>query len=120
SLDNWETTDSLRQFRKKERIHFFKEFRQYCSSIAPAKPIMLATNSMQVPMGADAYPGLLQYLDVLCPFGFARMPENDLTGKEAADLLQSFCDAAGAHLWFDLEAFLFNPDTSLYPRDMEG
>jgi hypothetical protein len=120
SLDNWETTDSLRQFRKKEMIHFFKEFRQYCSSIAPAKPIMLATNSMQVPMGADAYPGLLQYLDVLCPFGFARMPENDLTGKEAADLLQSFCDAAGAHLWFDLEAFLFNPDTSLYPRDMEG
>ena len=62
---------------------------------------------------------LLQNLDILCPFGFARMPKGDLTGKEAADILQNFCDDAGAHLWFDLEAFLFNPDNSLYPRPIE-
>lgn len=120
SLDNWETTDSMRQFRKNEMIHFFREFKKFCKSIAPAKPIMLATNSMEVPKGADAYPELLKYLDVLCPFGFARMPENDLTGEKAAELLQKFCDEAGTHLWFDLEAFLFNPDTSLYPRDLPG
>ena len=47
------------------------------------------------------------------------MPESDITGKEAADILQSYCDDAGAHLWFDLEAFLFNPDMSLYPKPME-
>lgn len=47
------------------------------------------------------------------------MPKGDLTGKEAADILQNFCDDAGAHLWFDLEAFLFNPDNSLYPRPIE-
>lgn len=80
---------------------------------------MLATNSMGVLDGADAYPALLQNLDILCPFGFARMPKGDLTGKEAADILQNFCDDAGAHLWFDLEAFLFNPDNSLYPRPIE-
>ena len=80
---------------------------------------MLATNSMDVPTGLDTYPDMLQNLDILCPFGFARMPEGDLTGKEAADLLQKLCDEAGSHLWFDLEAFLFNPDMSLYPRPLE-
>lgn len=105
--------------RKNEIVNFFREFKAYCNDIAPAKPIMLATNSMQVPQGLDTYPALLQNLDILCPFGFARMPEGDLTGKESADLLQSLCDAAGSHLWFDLETFLFNEDQSLYPRPME-
>ena len=80
---------------------------------------MLATNSMKVPNALDTYPKLLQHLDILCPFGFARMPKNDLTGKEAADLLQELCNNEGSHLWFDLEAFLFNEDRSLYPRPME-
>lgn len=120
SLDNWETDVAMQQFRKKEMVHFFKEFKEFTTSIAPGKPVMLATNSMQVPMGADTYPELLKYLDILCPFGFARMPENDLTGEQAANMLQKFCDDAGAHLWFDQEVFLFNPDTSLYPRDFDG
>ena len=80
---------------------------------------MLATNSMGIPQGLDTYPALLQNLDILCPFGFARMPEGDLSGKEAATLLQQLCDDAGSHLWLDLETFLFNPDQSLYPRPME-
>ncbi|NGM65461.1 DUF4434 domain-containing protein [Sphingobacterium sp. SGR-19] len=119
NLDNWEKTDAMRMQRKKEIVDFFREFKAYCNDIAPAKPVMLATNSMQVPLGVDTYPALLQNLDILCPFGFARMPEGDLTGKESADLLQSLCDAQGAHLWFDLETFLFNEDQSLYPRPMD-
>ena len=51
--------------------------------------------------------------------GLARMPDGDLTGKEAANMLQKVCDEAKAHLWFDLEVFLFNPDNSLYPRPVE-
>ena len=47
------------------------------------------------------------------------MPEGDLTGYESAQTLQKFCDEAGSHLWFDLEAFLFNPDMSLYPRPID-
>lgn len=31
---------------------------------------------------------LLKHLDILCPFGFARMPKEDLKGLEAANLLQ--------------------------------
>lgn len=118
-LDNWEETSEMQRKRKDDIVHFFKEFKKYCTSFAPSKPIMLATNSFDVPTGMDTYPALLEHLDILCPFGFARMPEGDITGKEAADMLQEACDAAGSHLWFDLEAFLFNPDSSLYPRPIE-
>lgn len=116
SLDNWEKTEEGRTQRKKEIVDFFKEFKIHCNKMAPAKPIMLATNSMDVLAGKDTYPALLENLDILCPFGFARMPENDLTGKQAATILQKLCDDADSHLWFDLEAFLFNEDHSLYPR----
>ncbi len=119
NLFNSEQTDMMKLVRKKEISDFFREFKKYTSSLAPEKPVMLATNSMGVPDGADAYPALLENLDILCPFGFARMPDGDLTGKEAADMLQGLCDEAGAHLWFDLEAFLFNPDMSLYPRPID-
>lgn len=119
NLYNSEQTSKMKSIRKKEIADFFREFKKFTQKLAPDKPVMLATNSMGVSDGADAYPALLENLDILCPFGFARMPEGDLTGKEAAELLQSFCDAAGSHLWFDLEAFLFNPDMSLYPRPID-
>lgn len=119
NLYNSERTDEMKVVRKKEIADFFREFKKFTGTMSPDKPVMLATNSMGIMDGADAYPALLENLDILCPFGFARMPEGDLTGKEAADLLQKFCDNAGSHLWFDLEAFLFNPDMSLYPRPIE-
>lgn len=120
SLDNWEKTPELRKQRSDEIVNFFREFKTYCSGFAPAKPIMLATNSFGVDGAQGVYQNLLKYLDILCPFGFARMPEWDLSGKEVATILQGLCDGAGSHLWFDQEVFLFNPDNSLYPRDIEG
>ncbi len=120
SLDNCEASEAVRRLRKEQIVDFFREFKAFCNGFAPSKPIMLATNSMGIPAGEDTYPRLLEHLDILCPFGFARMPEGDLTGREAARRLQELCDRAGSHLWFDLEAFLFNEDTSLYPRDIDG
>lgn len=119
NLYNSEVEPERILMRKNEIVTFFKEFRTFTNSFAPGKPVMLATNSMGVPYGADTYPKLLEHLDILCPFGFARMPEGDLTGYEAAQMLQKMCDEAGSHLWFDLEAFLFNPDMSLYPRPID-
>ena len=118
-LDNWEQLPEMRKKRKDDIVNFFKELKAYCKEFAPSKPIMLATNSFEVPNGMDTYPELLKHLDILCPFGFARMPEGDLTGKQSADMLQKACDEAHSHLWFDLETFLFNPDNSLYPRPVE-
>ena len=120
SLDLWEWSKEKRDFRKQEIVDFFRGFRAFCDSLAPAKPTMFSTNSFGVPSAMDTYPRLMEHLDILCPFGFARMPAKDISGKECADLLQAVCDEKGAHLWFDLEAFLFNEDGSLYPRDIEG
>ena len=89
-------------------------FKAYCNSFAPGKPVMLATNSFEVPNGMDTYPELLNYLDILCPFGFARMPEGDLTGKQAADMLQKACDDANAHFWFDTSFSKFIESYSVF------
>ena len=80
---------------------------------------MLATNCHFIQTGLDYYPRLLENLDIICPFGFQRMPEGDLTADEAAQLLQTLCDKAGAHLWLDMEAFNFHADMALYPRPIE-
>lgn len=119
NLFNGESELERIKMRKQEIVDFFREMKAFCAEFAPEKPLMLATNSMGIMDGLDTYPSLLENLDILCPFGFARMPEGDLTGKEAADLLQSLCSEAGSHLWFDLEAFLFNEDMSLYPKPIE-
>ena len=120
SLDNWEWTEATRQMRRDEIVDFMKAFKSFCRQLAPAKPIMLATNSFGINGAESTYERMLQHLDILCPFGFARMPEGDISVKEAADILQGLCDRAGAHFWFDQEVFLFNKDNSLYSRDIQG
>lgn len=80
----------MRKKRKEDIVTFFKEFKAYCNTFAPGKPMMLATNSFDIPNGMDTYPDLLKHLDILCPFGFARMPKEDLKGLEAANLLQKY------------------------------
>lgn len=102
--------------RKKELVHFFEEFTPFVKTLAPDKPVMLATNCHDIKNSNGYYPDLLKNLDILCPFGFHRMPANDYTGSEAARILQDYCDKAGSHLWMDLEVFLFGENNALYPR----
>jgi hypothetical protein len=105
--------------RKAELVHFFEEFTPYVRTLAPDKPVMLATNCHDIKHSDGYYPALLKNLDILCPFGFHRMPENDYTGSEAAKILQDYCDKAGSHLWMDLEVFLFAEKNALYPRPVD-
>jgi hypothetical protein len=121
SLGNWGEEDEATQARHRQQlIAFFDEFQPHCRRLAPDKPILLARNAWGVPKGVAAYPPLLKNVDILCPFAFHRMPAGDLTGEEAAGLLQRLCDESQAHLWMDMEAFLFTPDQALYPRPLEG
>lgn len=105
--------------RKKELVRFFKEFRAYVRTLAPDKPVMLATNCHGIKNSDGFYSELLKNLDILCPFGFHRMPADDYSGSEAAKILQEYCDQAGCHLWMDLEVFLFADKNALYPRPIE-
>ena len=101
-------------------VNFFKEFKAYVYKIAPDKPIMLATNSHNIRGAEDTYRKLLPNLDILCPFGFHRMPATDLTGEQAATKLQQLCNEAGSHLWMDMEIFDFAEQNALVPRSIKG
>jgi hypothetical protein len=102
-----------------EIIHFFAEFQAYCRRIAPEKPIMLAPNAHGLLRSQDAWPKVLAHVDILCPFGFARMPKGDVSGEQAAAIYQRMCKKTRTHLWMDLEAFTFE-DKALIPRPIAG
>ncbi len=120
SLDCFEKDPSKKGMRQQEVLAFFKEFKQFCLELAPDKPVMFAPNGWGVGKAREIYPELLKNVDIICPFAFARMPKDDLTGIEAVTLLQKFCDDAGAHLWLDLEAFLFDEQEQyLIPRPID-
>ena len=44
----------------------------------------------------------------------------DVSGEEAAELMQRLCDESGCHLWLDMDVFLFGEKDALYPRPIEG
>ncbi|MCQ2159183.1 MAG: DUF4434 domain-containing protein [Bacteroidales bacterium] len=117
SLDCFETDPLLKPVRKQEMISFYKEFTAFCHDMAPSKPVMVCQNGWGIGESMELYPGFLSNVDISCPFAFNRMPEGDLTGLEAVTFLQNTCNEVGCHLWFDLEAFLFDPDEQyLIPR----
>jgi hypothetical protein len=119
SLDCFEKDSSKHDMRRAEVLQFFKEFTPFCNQMAPDKPVMFAPNGWGVGRSKGAYNELLKNVDIISPFAFARMPAGDLTGKEAIAMLQQYCDQNKAHLWLDLEAFLFNEKEGyLYPRPM--
>lgn len=120
SLDSWETDPAKKLLRQQEVVHFFAEFKQYCSEFAPDKPIMFAPNAWGITEACDKYPILLKNVDIICPFAFARMQKNDLAGAEAVKLFQKWCDEAGSHLWLDLEVFNFDENYSLCPKTIEN
>ncbi|MCK4822331.1 DUF4434 domain-containing protein [bacterium] len=120
SLSPDEKDTAIMKMHHNEIVQFFKEFRAHVRTLAPDKPVLLASNCHHIKLGLDVYPRLLAHLDILCPFGFHRMPADDMSGEEAAALLQNLCDTAGTHLWMDMEAFLFGNQDELYPRPING
>ncbi len=105
---------------RQQIVDFFSHFTPYVHSMAPGKPVMLASNCYHL-RGAEAtYLKLLPNIDILCPFAFARMPEGDETGAEAASLLAKLCRESGTHLWLDMEVFVFDKEGGLIPRPIDG
>jgi len=102
-------------------VDFFRGFKEHCRRLAPDKPVMLAPNSHFMMRAESTWRELMRRLDIVCPFGFHRQPEGDAQGEEVAAWLQKICDDAGAHLWMDLETFIFEPGANaLLPRPIEG
>jgi hypothetical protein len=104
---------------RRQIVDFFRLFTPYVRRLAPDKPVMLAPNCFHLRGAEETYRKLLPHVDILCPFGFHRI-RGGLTGEEAATLLQALCDETGAHLWMDMEIFLFNKQGALIPRPIGG
>ena len=107
--------EAAKERYRNEVITFFREFQAFCRKLAPEKPLMLAPNAHGMLKSQGVWPLVLDHLDIVCPFAFHRMPEGDITGEQSAQIWQAMCDKAGAHLWMDMEAFLFD-DKALVPR----
>ncbi|MCX6622956.1 MAG: DUF4434 domain-containing protein, partial [Acidobacteria bacterium] len=105
---------------REELIRFFGELRAHCRAMAPGKPILFAPNSHRVAEARETWRALFTVTDILCPFGFHRMPKGDISGEEAAAQLQRLAGETGSHLWMDMEVFLFDRQGGLYPRPIEG
>ena len=111
--------------QRKNIVDFFKNFSAFIHKLTPEKPVMLATNSHNIRGAEETYKQLLPQLDILCPFGFHRMPKDDYTGEAAADALQKLCNTSSTHLWMDMEVFNFEPGApgtldALVPRPITG
>jgi hypothetical protein len=104
----------------REIVDFFREFQAYCRQLAPCKPVALAPNCHYVPCAIENWRKLLKHCDIICPFGFGRMPADDISGAKAATLMQKLCDEVDSHLCMDMEVFLFNGDKALSPRPING
>lgn len=105
---------------RREIVEFFRQFTAYARGLAPDKPVMLAPNCFHTRGAESTYRELLPHLDIICPFGFHRMPDGDSRGEETAAQMQSLCDDAGCHLWMDLESFVFRNGVELHPRPILG
>jgi hypothetical protein len=112
--------ESAKERYRKEVIAFFREFQSFTRHLAPEKPIMLAPNAHGMMLSQAVWPLVLEHLDIVCPFAFHRMPEGDITGEQSAAIWQGMCDKVGAHLWMDMEAFLFEDNVALVPRPITG
>lgn len=102
-----------------EIVDFFAGFQQFCRRLAPEKPVMLACNTFGMAKSRDVWPKILKHVDIICPFGFSRMPKGDLSSREVALLWRSMCAETGAHLWMDMETFVFQ-GRALVPRPIQG
>eukprot|EP00038_Savillea_parva_P004530 m.139223 g.139223 ORF g.139223 m.139223 type:complete len:702 (+) comp11497_c0_seq12:67-2172(+) len=82
-------------------------------------PIMQAINSYNVSAYATQPAGgwerVLEHVDVLAAFGFAR-----LAGSSTTQQLETLCNAANASFWVDMELFSADMSRGLVPKDFNG
>ncbi len=92
-------------------VDFFRDYKKFVSILTPTKPVALAPNNIRFHEFAKEWKEILENVDILIPFAFARDPEN-LNMKE----IQDICDSCGTHFWIDMEMFSWPLDNGLVPK----
>ena len=106
--------DPVPDEKYKDIQQFFKEFSAFCHKLAPTKPVALAPNNIDMHLYREQWKGILDNLDILIPFAFARSENN-------IPQITEMCSASGVHFWVDMEIFRFPfVNGALVPKDYEG
>jgi len=98
----------------KDIIRFFYEYKEFVQRLTPTKPIALAPNNIRFHEFLKEWKEILNNVDILIPFGFARDPEH-LNIKE----INQLCNETNTHFWVDMEMFAWPLDDGLIPKDPE-
>jgi hypothetical protein len=94
---------------------FFRDYRAFVRGLTPTLPVALAPNNDRFGSCAQAWGRILPFVDILIPFGFARM-EDPTNLPEIAAL----CARAGTRFWVDMEMFAWPIEGGLAPKSGDG
>jgi len=93
---------------------FFKEYREFVQKLTPTKPVALAPNNIDFHIYKDEWMPILENLDILIPFAFARYEE-----KYNVPRIAEMCEKTKTHFWVDMEMFKFPLDDGLIPKSYD-
>ncbi len=88
---------------------FFRAYKAFVHELTPTKPVALAPNNIHMHWYREQWRGILQNVDILIPFAFARS-ENNISE------IAGMCAETGTHFWVDMEIFAFPFDEGLRPK----
>jgi len=93
---------------------FFKDYRDFVQRLTPTKPVALAPNNIDFHIYRDEWMPILENLDILIPFAFARYEE-----KYNVPEIAEMCAETDTHFWVDMEMFKFPLDDGLIPKSYD-
>lgn len=103
--------DPVPNERWRDIVDFFAGYRWFVGELTPTKPVSMAPNNIRFHEFADHWLPILEGIDILIPFAFARDLEH-LNITEIAGI----CAQAGTRFWVDMEMFQMPLDNGLIPK----
>lgn len=91
---------------------FFREFTAFVRELTPTKPVALAPNNIDMHHYEKEWLPILENIDILIPFAFARSEYN------VAEIA-AMCKKTGTHFWVDFEMFAFPFPKGLRPKKVK-
>ncbi|MHB1454066.1 MAG: DUF4434 domain-containing protein [Saccharofermentanales bacterium] len=96
----------------KDVVRFFREYKAFVNDLTPTKPVALAPNNIHMDWYRSQWREILENLDIMIPFAFARSENN-------IPQIMEMCEETGTHFWVDMEIFAFPFDDGLAPKTCE-
>lgn len=101
--------ESVPNEKYREVVDFFREYKAFVHELTPTKPVALAPNNIHMHLYRDQWREVLEYLDIMIPFAFARSENN-------IPQIIEMCKESDTHFWVDMEIFAFPFDNGLAPK----